>query len=60
MNIRPATPTDKDAIHELWTEFVAEVPEPEGFAPDGWDADWAEIEKHIAGGGAAFVARGRR
>ena len=56
MNIRPAAPTDKDAIHELWTEFVSEVPEPEGFAPDGWDADWAEIEKHIAGGGAAFVA----
>ena len=30
MNIRPVTPSDKEAIKALWTEFVAEVPEPEG------------------------------
>jgi ribosomal protein S18 acetylase RimI-like enzyme len=56
MNIRPVTPSDREAIHALWTDFVAEVPEPEGFAPDAWDAEWAEIDKHLSGGGAAFVA----
>jgi ribosomal protein S18 acetylase RimI-like enzyme len=56
VNVRPATTTDRDAIHELWHEFEAEVPEPDGFAPETWEADWAEIEKHIAGDGAVFVA----
>jgi ribosomal protein S18 acetylase RimI-like enzyme len=56
VNIRPATPADRDALHELWQEFVAEVPEPDGFGPDSWETDWAEIEKHMAGGGAVFVA----
>jgi len=56
VNIRPGTPADKDALHDLWQEFVAEVPEPEGFGPDTWEADWAELEKHMKGDGCVFVA----
>jgi len=56
VNVRPATRADRDAIHELWQEFEAEVPEPAGFAPDTWEVDWSELEKHMDGGGAVFVA----
>jgi len=56
VTIRPATPADKDALHELWQEFTTEVPEPEGFGPDTWETDWAELEKHIAGNGCVLVA----
>jgi ribosomal protein S18 acetylase RimI-like enzyme len=56
VNIRPGTPADKDALHDLWQEFVTEVPEPEGFGSDTWEEDWAELEKHMQGGGCVFVA----
>jgi len=55
VNVRPATSADRDAIHELWQEFVTEVPEPEGFGPDSWETDWADIEKNMKDG-AVFVA----
>src|SRR5262249_30675853 len=55
VNVRPATAADRDAIHELWQEFVKEVPEPAGFAPDNWESDWAEIERNMKDG-AVFVA----
>ena len=55
MNVRPATSVDREPIHELWQEFVAEVPEPDGFAPDTWEADWADLEKNMKEG-AVFVA----
>jgi len=56
VTVRPATHSDKDAIHELWQEFVAEVPEPEGFGLDSWETAWAELAKHLAGDGCVLVA----
>ena len=35
--IRPATEADEAVLHELWEEFVAEMPEPGGFEPDSWE-----------------------
>ena len=32
------------------------MPEPEGFEPETWEVDWAELERHMAGGGCVFVA----
>jgi ribosomal protein S18 acetylase RimI-like enzyme len=56
MNVRPAAPSDKDALQQLWEEFEAEVPEPDGFAPETWKEQWAELERHMKGDGAVFVA----
>jgi ribosomal protein S18 acetylase RimI-like enzyme len=56
VNVRPAIPKDKDALKALWQEFEAEVPEPDGFAQESWEAQWAELEKHMKGDGAVFVA----
>ena len=56
MNIRPGTRSDKDDLHALWQEFAAEVPEPEGFGPDTWEADWADLERHMTDAGCVFVA----
>ncbi len=50
MNIRRATEADEAAIRELWAEFQAEVPEPDGFAPDTWEQDWADICENFATG----------
>ena len=50
MRIRAATEADEPVIHELWSEFEAELPEPDGFVPDTWEEAWAEIRAHIAGG----------
>jgi len=50
MRIRAATEADAPVLRELWTEFEAEVPEPEGWAPETWDDVWAAIRKHIAEG----------
>ena len=55
MSIRPATEADEAALHELWQEFVAEVPEPGSFAPDSWEEDWVSLRTNIASG-AVFVA----
>ena len=57
MNVRAATEADEAAIHELWEEFVLEVPEPEGFEPDTWDKDWAALRTNMASG-AVVVAEG--
>lgn len=50
MRIRAATEADAPVLRELWTEFEAEVPEPEGWAPETWDEAWTAIRKHIADG----------
>ena len=50
MRIRAATESDAPVLRELWTEFEAEVPEPEGWAPESWDEAWAAIRKHVADG----------
>ncbi len=48
MTIRRATEADESVLHELWLEFVAEVPEPAGFAPDTWEADWECFRRDLA------------
>jgi ribosomal protein S18 acetylase RimI-like enzyme len=55
VNIRPATEKDEPALRALWEEFEAEVPEPEGFEPETWDAYWTELEPRIAAG-SVFIA----
>jgi ribosomal protein S18 acetylase RimI-like enzyme len=55
MKIRRATPADQAALRELWEEFQTEVPEPEGFVPETWDEEWADINRDIDGG-AVYVA----
>jgi ribosomal protein S18 acetylase RimI-like enzyme len=57
VNVRPATEHDEEAVHGLWKEFVAEVPEPAGFEPDSWEEDWKALRDHMAAGaGAVFLA----
>jgi ribosomal protein S18 acetylase RimI-like enzyme len=57
VNVRPATQHDEKVIRTLWDEFVAEVPEPEGFEPDSWQEDWKAMREHMtAGAGAVFLA----
>jgi ribosomal protein S18 acetylase RimI-like enzyme len=50
MRIRAATEADEHVIRELWAEFEAEVPEPDGWVPETWDEAWADIRAHLAGG----------
>jgi ribosomal protein S18 acetylase RimI-like enzyme len=50
VNVRPATEADEPILRELWQEFEAEVPEPEGWVPETWEEAWAAIRKHIADG----------
>ncbi len=47
MNIRPVTAADAETIRELWEEFEAEVPEPEGFQPETWKEAWADLSRHV-------------
>src|SRR3954453_21108187 len=39
VNVRRATESDESVLHELWQEFNAEVPEPEGFEPESWEEE---------------------
>ncbi len=55
MRIRRATVDDEATLHELWDEFGAEVPEPEGFVGETWDEEWTDTRRDIADG-AVFVA----
>lgn len=55
MNIRRATDADQAVLRELWEEFQLEVPEPEGFAPETWEEEWADVQKNLATG-AVFLA----
>jgi ribosomal protein S18 acetylase RimI-like enzyme len=55
MTIRPATEADEAALHALWEEFVAEVPEPGSFEPDSWEQDWADLRRNMTAA-AVFVA----
>ena len=51
MNVRRATESDEAVLRELWQEFNAEVPEPEGFEPESWEEEWADTRDDIASGG---------
>ena len=55
MNIRRATEADEVILHELWTEFQVEVPEPEGFEEETWEQEWPDTQKDFAAG-AVFLA----
>jgi ribosomal-protein-alanine N-acetyltransferase len=55
VTIRRATEADEPALRKLWDEYTAELPEPAGFPPDLWEAEWPEIRRDIAGG-AVYVA----
>jgi ribosomal protein S18 acetylase RimI-like enzyme len=55
MNIRRATEADEAVLRELWEEFEAEVPEPEGFEPESWEEEWKDTRDDIASDGV-FLA----
>jgi GNAT superfamily N-acetyltransferase len=55
VTIRAATSADEALLEELWLEFEAEVPEPEGFAPHEWAAVWPSLLEEISAG-AVFIA----
>ncbi|MFZ1880564.1 MAG: GNAT family N-acetyltransferase [Gaiellaceae bacterium] len=55
MNIRRASESDEAVLRELWEEFEAEVPEPEGFVPETWEQEWRDTRENIATG-AVFIA----
>ena len=54
MNIRPATKNDQDLIHELWTEFEAELPEPD-YLRESWDDAWTDLAQTVREG-VALIA----
>ena len=56
MRVRAGTEADEAVLRELWQEFVAEVPEPEGFGTDTWETDWADLEQRMKSAGCVFVA----
>jgi ribosomal protein S18 acetylase RimI-like enzyme len=67
--IRRATVADEQVLRELWEEFDAEIPEPEGFEPETWDEEWVDVRRDIEegvvciaedDGGAIGYMRGRR
>jgi ribosomal protein S18 acetylase RimI-like enzyme len=55
VKIRRAAEADQEILRELWEEFEAEVPEPEGFIPETWEQEWAEVLEAFASG-AVFLA----
>jgi ribosomal protein S18 acetylase RimI-like enzyme len=54
MKIRRATEADQGVLHELWTEFEQEIPEPFGDA-EPWEDEWSDTLDDIRGGGV-FLA----
>jgi ribosomal protein S18 acetylase RimI-like enzyme len=58
VKIRAAKTSDEAALRGLWEEFEAEVPEPEGFAGETWDEEWAELKRNIASGGVFLAEDG--
>jgi ribosomal protein S18 acetylase RimI-like enzyme len=55
VKIRRAAEADQEILRELWEEFEAEVPEPEGFTPETWEQEWADVLEAFASG-AVFLA----
>jgi len=55
MRIRRVTEADEAAVRRLWEEFEQEVPEPEGFEPETWEEEWADVRTDVAGG-AVYLA----
>jgi ribosomal protein S18 acetylase RimI-like enzyme len=55
VNVRRATEADQAIIRELWEEFEAEIPAPEGFVPETWEQEWKDVLENFATG-AVFIA----
>ena len=55
MTVRRATTADEGILRQLWEEFEAEVPEPEGFPPETWADTWPVLRSEITAG-TVFVA----
>jgi GNAT superfamily N-acetyltransferase len=55
VNVRRAAEADEAILRELWEEFEAEVPEPEGFVAETWEQEWRDTRENIATG-AVFIA----
>ncbi len=55
MKIRRAAEADEAILRELWEEFEAEVPEPQGFVAETWEQDWKDVLENFATG-AVFIA----
>ncbi len=55
MNVRRAAELDEAVLREVWEEFQAEVPEPQGFASDSWERDWDDLRENMATG-AVYLA----
>jgi len=55
VTVRLATDDDERMLRELWQEFAAEIPEPEGFPPESWEDTWPALRSEIAAG-TVFVA----
>jgi ribosomal protein S18 acetylase RimI-like enzyme len=55
MTVRRATEADEAALHELWEEFEREVPPPDGFEPESWEDEWADVRRDLEHG-AVFLA----
>ena len=55
MKIRRATAADEGVLRELLAEFNAEIPEPDDVGPEGWEDEWQEISRSLAGG-AVYLA----
>ncbi len=55
MTVRPVTEHDEPLLRQLWEEFEAEVPAPEGFAAQSWEESWAALRPEIAAG-TVFLA----
>jgi len=50
VTIRRATEADEAVLRELWEEFEAEVPAPEGFEAETWEQEWKDVLDDFAGG----------
>jgi GNAT superfamily N-acetyltransferase len=59
VNIRSAAEADQALLRELWEEFQAEVPEPDGVVPETWEQEWKDVLDDFATG-AVFVAEDDR
>jgi GNAT superfamily N-acetyltransferase len=55
VTVRRAAEADQAVIRELWEEFEAEVPTPEGFVPETWEQEWTDVLDDFETG-AVFIA----
>jgi ribosomal protein S18 acetylase RimI-like enzyme len=50
VTLRRAGPEDEATLAELWAEFEAEVPEPDGFAATSWEAERSQLAAALSDG----------